>query len=255
MLTNEELDRLATTFVQRAQDYLAGLDDVGPTIRTLSEDAYGQPLQIARIGALSGLVHLISAPPPIKVQRSASIGQRLLLIGGFAQGVAVTERLISEGQYLKATAALKQDYEFVAALGTTVRGTSKRGKPPHAKGVPSGASWIYGKLNEIAHPSKMEVLAAVLETWDAGGVRGLSPVPEFKRDTAVALYEVHVFLLLAVLVATINLFRETHPDDHELLAEARLAKSFAEKHAKLAGFVTPPPVQDSPRRAPRPARE
>src|SRR5205823_6417251 len=51
-------------------------------------------------------------------------------VAGFIQGIGATERLISEAQYLKAAAALKQDYELLTRIHEAVSGCAVENRQP-----------------------------------------------------------------------------------------------------------------------------
>src|SRR5262249_18356787 len=143
------------------------------------------------MSALAAILHGRSGQPG---KTSESISNRLLLICLYVQGAGFTERLISEGQYVKAAAVLKQDFEFLARIREFAKGTAKYGKVPNAKSAPEGSQRFYGELNDVAHPSKANLLKTLVSDYVAGDVNGVSPIPGFKRETARALYELHIFL-------------------------------------------------------------
>jgi hypothetical protein len=140
-----------------------------------------------------------------------SRSHRLVLIASFVQGAPATEGLISEGQYAKAAAALKQDYEILARLAEIRAGKAKQGQTPNVKHAPDGSQYIYGDLNKVAHPSNEPILDELLNKLIAGEIRGVSPLPVFQKDVARQLYEVHVFTLLHVVREGAKLITELYP--------------------------------------------
>ena len=168
---------------------------------------------------------------------NSSISDRLVLITSFAQGFPVTETLISEGQYIRAAAILKQDYEIVARLSEVRAGKAKRGIQPNVKHAPTGSQRFYGELNAVAHPANEHILVDLLARLDRGDINGLSPIPEFNRDIARSLYELHVFTLLEIVREALQLYAEMYPNELEAVVPAlelfRTAVGFVEK----VGFV------------------
>jgi hypothetical protein len=142
-----------------------------------------------------------------------SVSDRLILIASFFQGVGPTETLISEGQYAKAAAALKQDLEILTRVHETLQGVAVAGKTPNVKYAPTGAGRLYGQLNDVAHPSSPELLAAFLGRQDEGDARGVSYEPVFAAETALALYELHVWLLFETCRELLRLMHDLYGAD------------------------------------------
>lgn len=84
----------------------------------------------SRLILLSIVRHLLEAKQLVPGRTSEEISHRLILLMAFFQGVYATEALISEGQYIKAAAALKQDYEIIARISEVHAGTAKPGQTP-----------------------------------------------------------------------------------------------------------------------------
>ncbi len=103
--------------------------------------------------------------------------------------------MISEGQYIKAAAAMKQDYELLARLGEIAAKSHKYGKTPNVKYAPPGTQWLYGELNDVAHIAKSDLLQNLVAQKVEGAMVGVSPVPHFVPEVARNLYEFHVYLL------------------------------------------------------------
>jgi hypothetical protein len=69
--------------------------------------------------------------------------------------------MISDGQYAKAAAALKQDMQ--SRIHESVTGVAKEGGTPHLRYLPvAGARRFYGELNDVAHPSNIARFRQVL---------------------------------------------------------------------------------------------
>jgi hypothetical protein len=110
-----------------------------------------------------------------------NISDKILLIASFLQGVQVSKDLILRGQYIKAAAALKQDFELMTRLRSINKGNNKYGLQPNAANAPDGLRFIYGLANDIAHISKDDVLKFYVGVDTPQGL-GVTPVPQFKQD-------------------------------------------------------------------------
>ncbi|HDM77227.1 MAG TPA: hypothetical protein ENG51_12295 [Deltaproteobacteria bacterium] len=105
----------------------------GTEIREKSKKEYGTDLLDARLIFLSILSYILSCKSGVPGKTNESISERLLLIVTFIQGTYFTEVLISEGQYVKAAAALKQDFEIMTRIKEVRAERAKYGKVPNIK--------------------------------------------------------------------------------------------------------------------------
>ncbi|MEA2524047.1 MAG: hypothetical protein QOF73_1274, partial [Thermomicrobiales bacterium] len=207
-------------------------------IREASKMAYGDVLLGARmvlVGLVAALLHDHSGVPG-KVEPGLS--ERITLMAGFLHGIGATEDLISEGQYIKAAAALKQDLEILARLREVQEGNHRAGRVPNVRAVP-GAGRLYGALNDVAHPSNPRLLELLMErraVTDAAA--GVSPLPTFVPRTAVELYEVHVWSLLMMSRELATLVQELYPEERALSNE--WVTTWASQAARLeeAGHIS-----------------
>lgn len=206
-------------------------------IREKSEKEYGDTLINARLIIMCALFDILTFKGGIPGKTSDSISERLVLITVFAQGQIVTERLISEGQYVKASAALKQDIEIVARLCEILQSVSKNGKTPNVRYAPGNLNEHYGDMNDIAHISKADILSKISAVLTSNGIKGVSIRPLFHAEITKKLYELHINLCYIVLRQAIDLFREMYGDDEELLLPAcKLLEAAIEQLGK-AGWV------------------
>ena len=185
--------------------------------RKKAEKEYGTSLIKARSLILCSLFNLLDFKAGIPGNTNDHIGERLVLINVFAQGQSWTERLISEGQPIKAAAALKQDIEIVTRLYAIKQGGAKFGKVPNMKYAPANLNEHYGDMNEIAHISKAYILENICTVIDSKGIKGVSITPLFHAEDTKRLYELHINLCLIVAQEAIILFREMYGDDEEML--------------------------------------
>lgn len=185
--------------------------------RQKAEKEYGTELIKARSLILCLLFDLLKFKAGIPGKKNDNIGERLVLINVFAQGQWWTEKLISEGQPIKAAAVLKQDIEIVTRLYEIRQGVAQFGKVPNMKYAPTNLKELYGDMNNIAHISKAYILENICTVVDSKGIKGVSLTPLFHAEDIKKLYELHINLCLIVTGEAINLFREMYGDDEEML--------------------------------------
>lgn len=229
------------SILRRGVEMEAEIDSQGAATRERSKRAYGPVLLDARLTLMGVIATLIDARQLDAGETDASRSDRLILTMSFLQGTSSAERLISEGQYIKAAAALRQDMEIVVRLRETLEGTARPGRTPQlgvlSPAVRSAYGLAYSQLSGVAHPSRIELLVALLSRHDHGEVHGVSPVPIFVRETAIALYELHVLLLLEVCRELVRLHEELYPLAIPLSPEADALLLGTMERLKAAGHI------------------
>jgi hypothetical protein len=141
------------------------------------------------------------------------MGNKILLIAAYFQGCGFTERLITEGQYVKAAAALKQDFEILTRIREIDAGTAQTGKTPHMRHAPEGSARIYGDLNKVAHPSNEALMHLHLEQVTTDGIRGVSPFPIFRETTVRNEFKLHCWLCYSICHASVQVLLENYGED------------------------------------------
>lgn len=145
-----------------------------------------------------------------KGSATKELGHKISLITTYFQGCGFTERLISEGQYAKAAAALKQDFEIVTRIQEIDAGVAQAGRTPHVRNAPQGSGRIYGDLNKVAHPSNERLLHRHLAQISTNGVSGVSPIPVFRESTVQAQFKLHCWLCYAICQASVSVLIENY---------------------------------------------
>ena len=205
-------------------------------IRERSKSKYKQEWLDARLQLLSVAAHLLTKKNGVPGTTSPQISERLTLIMVFLQGASVTETLISEGQYIKATAVLKQDIEILTRISEVKHDVAKAGKTPNVKYAPEGCQRFYGQLNDVAHPSNLILLEKLLKKMLEGEIHGISYIPVFIEDTALGLYELHVWLIFEAVREHLLLFMEMYGEkDPDILDTAKWTLN-AIRTLERAGF-------------------
>jgi hypothetical protein len=187
-------------------------------IRLKSEKAYGGLLIEARLIMVVALAYLVNYKEGIPGKTNEQLGEILRLIAIFWQSQFDTERLISEGQYVKASAVIKQDLEIRTRIIEIKKGVAKVGTKPNVKHVPM-LGQHYGDLNNIAHISKPFILdpLTIIDKSNFSGV-GLEPI--FHEGFAKHFYELYLFIFYEITVEAIELFQELYPDDFDFVLPA-----------------------------------
>lgn len=188
-------------------------------IREKSKTNYFTEWLDARLILLSIAKHLIDAKSLVPGRTSEDIAHILILLMTFFQGAYATENLISEGQYIKAAAALKQDYEIIARISEIHAGTAKPGQTPQIKHLAEDVRKYYGELNKIAHPSNQESLIALMGTLVSGESNAISYIPVYHKESSLALYELHVWLILMATKEYLRLFSDMYGLEESTLEE------------------------------------
>lgn len=218
--TTTERFQEVDSFLQKGLNLEADIMGASLHVRELSKLAYKQEWLDARLQLAAIVRHLQEFKAGIPGKTCLAISERLTLVMVFAQGATVTETLISEGQYIKATAALKQDYEVLTRIIEVKGGIAKSGKVPNVRHAPKGSQRFYGDLNDVAHPSNLHLLQNLLREIHEGEVHGVSSVPAFNKTVACSLYELHVWLFLEIAREYILLSIEMYGDQERGIAYA-----------------------------------
>ncbi len=184
-----------TEFLERAGNFKAQLDEaselvLAEAIREVDKDLMAAKLRL--IGTLHFLNETFKDPP-----RNPKVAEkeRLILLVSFAQGAGHVEELIGEGQYIKACAVIRQDFEFLTRMCELRKGTARIGKRPEIRNAPEGSQRFYGQLSKIAHPETPALLLNFIQTWeDAQKAQVISHIPRFVSGLANYLFMIHAWL-------------------------------------------------------------
>ncbi len=182
------------------------------------------------------MTYLVKIKSGVPGNTSKSISKRLSLIAVFMQGTNHIESLISEGQYFKAAAALKQDYEILTRIHAIKKDEDVHGKTPNVRHAPNRSQHLYGGLNNIAHIAMQDIINSTLSQFQSGEVEGVSAIPVFNKELALDLYDIHLWTLLHICSEQITLFAEMNGIDSKELNQAKVHFLLAVENLKNAGF-------------------
>lgn len=228
------------TFITGGIQVESAILRAGQDVREKSKIAYGPDLLEARLSLLAIAWHLLNAKAGVPGQTNPSVSERITLIMTFFQGVPTVESMISEGQYIKAAALLKQDYETLTRIREVKKSVARPHTTPNVRNAPEGSQRFYGELNDVAHPSSLLHLRSLLYEHNDGPIRGVSCLPTFVSHTAHSFYSLHVWLLLELTREYILLMAEMYPDDG-CVTKAVIAFEFPTECVCRAGFVVTGP--------------
>lgn len=218
----------------------AAIYEAGARIREQSKADFPAEFTDTRLLLFTALSRLATCKSGVPGASSPSISHRLILNATFVQGLAMTETLVMEGQYAKAAAALKQDYELLVRVREVLAGTDKHGVTPQVRHAPDGSQRYYGDLNKLAHPSCLDVLTSVIASYEEGEARGVSPIPTYVRETAYSLYELHLYLMFEMTREAFRLFEEMYGSDQPAVVDALHCFAGAIELLKKTGTLREP---------------
>jgi hypothetical protein len=206
------LDDLENDCILKGRELRAAITGAGMRVAQQAKAVYGlDAFFLERAVGLLARTMLCKAGK--KGRATREIGNKISLITTYFQGCAFTERLISEGQYAKAAAALKQDFEIVTRIEEISAGTVQTGKTPHMRHAPKGSARIYGELNRVAHPSHENLIYRHLQQVVTNGVPGVSPFPVFRENTVQSKFKLHCWLCFAVCRASVLVLIENYGEN------------------------------------------
>jgi hypothetical protein len=162
--------------------------------------------------------------------------RRMQLLAGYLQGLNVARDLILEGNYIKASAVLKQDYEIIVRLNAIVKNMDKPGRAPNPQSLPPEARKIDGYVNNIAHISKIEILEKLLHHKDHNAQEGFAPVKKMRVEYLDEMFTYESFVRLEVLRHAFLLHYELAGEDEiysKALSHYKKIVAVYGKHPKL----------------------
>src|SRR5690606_34377006 len=124
--------------IKEAEEYLASIDERESQIATESTLQISKQIFEAFNLSIATLIHLVKCKSKVFGNSNAKTSEKIILITSFLQGSQLSKRLILGGQYIKASATLKQDFEFMTRLKGIDYGNNKYGVQPNAKNAPEG---------------------------------------------------------------------------------------------------------------------
>jgi hypothetical protein len=210
----------ASEFLTKGLSFEADVLKEAQQIREQAKSDYCVEWLDARLILLSIAQHLLSAKSLVPGHTSEEISHLLVLLMAFFQGTHITEMSISEGQYIKAAAALKQDYEIIARILEVRAGTAKPGQTPQVRYLAQEVRGYYGELNKIAHPSNQEILVGLMRSLASGESQAVSHLPVYNKESSQGLYELHVWLILMAVQQYLLLFIKMYSQEEPELQEA-----------------------------------
>ena len=120
-------------FLMLADELHGEMNASGATTRTSTTYNTDRQMMHARRHLLAILKYLHNSFTPATTDVSENEKERILLLVSFVQGVGHVESLITEGQYIKACPAIRQDYEFLTRVLELREGTAKTGDRPNIR--------------------------------------------------------------------------------------------------------------------------
>jgi hypothetical protein len=198
--------------VLKGRELRAAVADAGMRVAQQAKAIYGNDAFFLE-RAVGLLARTILCKAGKKGSPTPEMGNKILLITTYFQGCGFTERLIAEGQYAKAAASLKQDFEILARIKEIDAGEARIGKTPQMRHAPKGSPRLYGELNKVAHPSNEALLHLHLEKVVTGEIRGVSPLPIFRESAVLSEFKLHCWLCYSICHASVQVLLENYGED------------------------------------------
>lgn len=230
-------ERLKEIAVSGGEKICSSWDFQAKEIRKKSRESYGKDLISARMMLISALSYLMIEREGIPGKTNHKIGQILQQVAIFYQGEAYTEKAISEGQYIKASALVKQELEMLARITEINEGKEKDGKTPRISSLPREFREQYGDMNDIAHVAKIGYLD-LFSSIDKGSFRGVAFQPVFHAGVARCLYEAHVYIFHNITLVGISISEQLYPEDFELVIPPSRTIELVTDSFKKEGFFS-----------------
>lgn len=233
--SSKEFDRVSE-FLGKGLKLEADVLERGKKIREEAKKNYRSEWLDARLTLLSIAQHIFLAKNLIPGKTSEDVSHILILLTAFYQGTHATENMISEGQYIKAAAALKQDYEIVARICEVRACTAKSGQTPQVRHFAKEVRGYYGELNKVAHPSNQEMLENLMSTLSLGESQAISHIPVYNEQYSQGLYELHIWFIFMIVQQHLRLFVEMYGKDEPAIRDVANWFLGSVSLLKAAGF-------------------
>lgn len=132
-------------FLQKSPELSSIITISAKQNRKLMENELGNVI-VARNALKAVILSLFEKYDDIKGKPVKNKSEFLTLICSFIQGIDLVEKSIADGQYIKASALLKQDYEIVTRINEFKKGVAVAGKTPNVKHAPKNTQIFYGEI-------------------------------------------------------------------------------------------------------------
>ena len=225
-------------FLQFGRDFHRELQQVGDAIGAETSKAIDGNLSNGRKLLVSVLRHLqINHTFQPTVQ--SDIGKEgLILLVAFSQGLDIVSDLIIRGYYIKACAAMRQDYEFMTRLAEVRAGLVRPGQKSNMKNAPAGNQIFYGQLSKIVHPRTPALLLNFIEQWeDEGSGLAISHLPRSIPGLVDHLYRIHVWIVFEVTREALLLFASLYGSELHEYPRSEFEFNRAIWNLEAAGFT------------------
>lgn len=195
-----------------AEEYFESIKSSEIEIREESISRINKSIFDALDLILATLIQLIKCKSKVIGNSNSRTSEKIILVTSFVQGSQISRELILSGQYIKASAALKQDFEIMTRLKGIDCKINKYGVQPNASNAPEGLRFIYGQANNIAHISKQDILKFYVGIETNQGF-GCTPIPQIKLHQSSSFLLYLAAIAFEILHEAIALHRELYGID------------------------------------------
>ena len=183
------------------------------SIIPISRSKYGSVWN-AYVKACDLLLSLVGQGSQDPQQVSEPQSRRIALTASLVQSIAVVEETISAGYYSCACAIIRHNMEVLARTMHIREGKPFEDKrPPNVAILPFEMSKDYGRLSQLCHVAKGEVLGDFIKTEDE---LVASPEAQYNEDYSIQLFTIHIGLLLGLAWEIFFLHQKLYPNHHQI---------------------------------------
>ena len=188
---------------------LAAVQQVrGAAIREQSMSNFGRMIE-AHLLATGLISSTLTAVQGKLKSFDAKEAHREALVASFVVGESLCHDGIMRGQYLQASALVRQELETLAALREIAGGRRKDGLPPQVSVLEPSMRRLYGGLSDAAHVGREWVVTqatrAIAPWVDMPAETAITRhYPEFDETTGRRLFALHIFLMLNMAAELAN---------------------------------------------------
>lgn len=169
-----------------------------------------QELRAAHTLLLGVIASILEKHDGKKIQiNNESISRKFVITAALVQGVLLCEQSILRGQYVQASALIRQEFEALSALSEIRQGNRRDGITPNARYAPWKGSRHYGELSSLAHLSDHKILDTLIGYNTSWGDFA-STVPQYQKINGARLYATHIAHVLALVDELISFYGEIY---------------------------------------------
>ncbi|MFC3561189.1 hypothetical protein [Pedobacter jamesrossensis] len=136
------------------------------------------------------------------------LNEKMQLFAAYRQGFNVSYGLVIEGNYIKASGVIKQDFEIITRLTEITLRRNKYGRVPNVQNSPVTYREMYNYLNDIAHISKDDILRRILLYEREDKSFAITHAKKFNKVIAHRLMSYIIAIKIELLRQCLNFYKD-----------------------------------------------